>query len=201
MSQPVEVKPDDAFGLLRSFVRHVAFVRLALGSVVHDLERRALVHDLTKMLDDEFAGFSRINAHARIHKFGSPEYKQGLAQERETIDRHFARNSHHPENSLQTFLDIIEMVCDWWGASKGYDDPRSWEDTVKLNLEYKGKRLSAEQLWLVHEVAAFLSKENPSRTAFEPGIGSQTHGWGRMEDASIRARKILAAPQREEGET
>ena len=165
--------PMDAFGLIRSYSRHRDFVRLALRRVSNELDERAEIHDASKMLDDEFAGFSRINAAARINKFGSPEYAENMARERPTINLHFSRNSHHPERptllALKTFdaqgdqkdemnfLDVIEMVCDWWGARKGYDDPRSWTDTVKLNLEQKGKYLSAEQRWLAEQVASFLS--------------------------------------------
>jgi hypothetical protein len=153
------IEPSDAFGLVRSFTRHIGFVKLALRTVTNALERRAEVHDLSKMRDDEFAGFSRINAAARVNKFGSPEYAEGMRRERATIDLHFSRNTHHPENQPQNFLDIIEMVCDWWGARKGYDDPRPWDASVQLNLAQKGKYLSPEQLWLANEVAAFLGKE------------------------------------------
>lgn len=177
---------DDAFGLLRSYSRHRDYVRLALVSVTQALERRALEHDASKMSDDEFAGFARINAIAREHKFGSPEYKASMQQERATIDLHFSRNSHHPERprilgeaaetarglpddatywaaneaARMTFLDVIEMVCDWWGARKGYNDTRmTWTQSVEVNLESKGKYLSDEQKWLVREVAEFLALE------------------------------------------
>lgn len=174
--------PEDQFGLLRSYNRHLMFVRLALKKVEQALEQRGIVHDASKMLDDEYFGFSRINAAARINKFGSPGYAENMKRERPTIDLHFSRNSHHPEYSsvnhealtdavakahsggyvgmpkpgTMTFLDVIEMVCDWHGARKGYDDPRSWEASVDLNLEQKGKYLTAEQRWLVREVATFL---------------------------------------------
>lgn len=156
--------PDDKFGLFRSFIRHRAFVSDALERVVEALRRRARVHDLSKLLDDEFEGFARINAAARIHKFGSPEYSEGMARERQTIDLHFKRNSHHPESpslneisAPMTFLDVIEMVCDWHGARAGYDDPRPWAETVELNFRAKSKHLSAEQIWLAREVATFLA--------------------------------------------
>lgn len=180
-----EINPVDAFGLLRSFLRHRAYVADALGVVATALERRATVHDLSKLLDDEFAGFSRINAAARVHKFGSPEYQAGMDRERGTIDLHFSRNSHHPERpklmgeaaererglpddatyweahtaAQMTFLDVIEMVCDWHGARKGYDDPRPWSESVRLNLEAKGKYLSDHQRWLAESVAAFLAEK------------------------------------------
>lgn len=174
--------PSDAFGLLRSYSRHRDFVRLALLAVVQDIERRSLTHDASKMLDDEFAGFVRINAIARVNKFGSEEYKASMKQERATIDLHFSRNSHHPERprlageaaererglpddctywsahagAQMTFLDVIEMVCDWWGARKGYDDSRTWQESVELNFKSKGDLLTPEQLWLAREVASFL---------------------------------------------
>lgn len=166
---------NDKFGLLRSFLRHRGFVGDAVERVADELRHRVRVHDLSKMMDDEFEGFARINAAARINKFGSPEYAEGMQRERPTIDLHFSRNSHHPEYPKlvhekvereypgpeesvvkMTFLDVIEMVCDWWGARLGYDDPRSWSDSVELNLASKGKYLTREQLWLVREVATFL---------------------------------------------
>jgi len=73
---PREFTPADAFGLLRSYSRHRDFVRLALLHVTQALERRGVEHDASKMLDDEFAGFARINAAARVQKFGSPEYAE-----------------------------------------------------------------------------------------------------------------------------
>lgn len=168
--------PADAFGLLRSYSRHRDFVRLALTVVGQALERRGIAHDASKMLDDEFAGFARINAAARINKFGSPEYSESMKREAGTISKHFSRNQHHPEYftaeadwdsgwrvpaEKMSFLDVIEMVCDWWGARKGYDDPRAWPDSVKLNLAAKGKYLSPEQLWLAKQVADFLGREAP----------------------------------------
>jgi len=166
-----DYQSEDAFGLIRSFVRHVGFVGLALQRISQELENRATVHDLSKLADDEFAGFARINAAARVHKFGSPEYAEGMRQERKTIDLHFSRNRHHPEfifdlgqerpQREMTFLDVIEMVCDWWGAGKGYDSNLSWRESVELNLRNKGKYLSSEQVWLARQVAKFLD-ETPS---------------------------------------
>jgi len=170
-----EYKPEDAFGLIRSIFRHISFVKLALRKIGQDLEDRAAIHDLSKLSDEEFAGFARINKHARVHKFGSPEYEEGMRQEREIIDLHFSRNRHHPEFfrddpeapsvESMTFLDVIEMVCDWWGAGKGYDSTMPWFESVRRNLDSKGKYLSPEARWLVWQVAYFLDEqfETPDR--------------------------------------
>lgn len=124
-STPDQTQPaftaDDAFGLLRSYTRHRDYVRLALLFVGQNLERRAVEHDASKMLDDEFAGFARINAIARVHKFGSPEYSESMKQERATIDLHFSRNSHHPERP-RLLGDAAEKErglpddCTYWSA-------------------------------------------------------------------------------------
>lgn len=172
-----EIDPQDGFGLVRSYARHVRFVQMALDEVSHELDRRGMAHDLSKMLDDEFAGFSRINAAARINKFGSPEYSEAMQRERGTIDLHFSRNPHHAEYYAEhpvaqtnnrgaegmTFIDIIEMVCDWRGAQQGYNDTRPWLETVELNFKAKGKYLSPEQMWLARQVAAFLAKSADAR--------------------------------------
>lgn len=175
-------EPVDAIRLLRSYIAHRAYLAEGIGLVGAALTRRATIHDLSKLQDDEFAGFSRINAAARIHKFGSPEYAEGMQRERGVIDLHFTRNRHHPERpklkgeqaeterglpddatywaahtaAQMTFLDVIEMVCDWWAARKGYNDTRPWLESVELNFTAKGKHLTEHQLWLARDVAAFL---------------------------------------------
>jgi hypothetical protein len=178
-----DIDPQDAIGLLRSFAAHRAHLAEGIGLIVAVLERRAAVHDLSKLGDDEFAGFARINATARINKFGSPEYKAGMDRERPTIDLHFSRNRHHPErptllgeaaekerglpddctywtareDATMTALDVIEMVCDWWAARKGYaNDSRTWRESAAQNMEQKGQYLNEGQTWLVWEIVALL---------------------------------------------
>jgi hypothetical protein len=189
MSENTSYEPQDAFGLLRSYIAHRAYLGEAVGLVTAALDRRVIVHDLSKLRDDEFAGFSRINAAARINKFGSPEYVEGMKRERGTIDTHFKRNSHHPERpsllgnqaeidrglpddftywsardgARMNFLDVIEMVCDWWAARKGYNDTRPWRESVELNFKAKAKFLSEWQLALARDVAEFLADDGTAR--------------------------------------
>lgn len=172
----------ESMGLLRSWLRHRAYLAAAVGKIVHALSRRVDLHDLSKLEDDEFAGFSRINAIARTQKFGSTEYAEAMARERATISLHFRRNRHHPErprlmgeaaeqqrglpddatywaartSEEMSALDVIEMVCDWWAARQGYGDVRSWSECVELNLASKGQYLSDHQTWLAREIAAAL---------------------------------------------
>lgn len=143
--------------LLANWIRHKQFVEEGISFVTNELERRATVHDASKLLRDEFEGFAAISHMATVNRFGTPEYDENLKSQQETIDLHYSRNSHHPEKTIMNFLDVIEMVCDWWGARKGYNDPRSWEESYRINIEKKRQYLSPEQLWLAKEVADYLS--------------------------------------------
>lgn len=157
-----EIQPLDAIHLLRTMVVHAAQVRRGLQRVTHELERRALVHDESKFYADEFAGFSRINRIARENPYGSMAYRESMARECEVINLHYMRNSHHPEHccsggSSMSWLDIIEMVCDWRAAYLAYGSQGTWEENLKRQRERYGPEwFTREQWWLVEQVAAFL---------------------------------------------
>lgn len=160
----------DAIKTLQTIVAHRDHVRLNLLRLTHDLERRSLEHDVSKLAPDEFDGFTRINRVARENPYGSEEYRAGLRHEKPTIELHYSRNSHHPEHHklpswaephmLQAetmgFLDLIEMVCDWRAAFKAYGSRGTWEE----NMEHQRKRyadsFSAPQWWLINQVAVWL---------------------------------------------
>lgn len=168
---------EDQIKTLNTICHHRLLVQAALQSVIQKLERRSLIHDESKFREDEFEGFSRINASARQFPYGSDEYRASLKREGETIQRHFARNDHHPEyynhpdfgnfaadpNGMG-LLAVIEMVCDWWAAWKVYDGQRapdkrsSWQENLeKQKLRFKeAGRLSEAQWWAVEQVAALL---------------------------------------------
>lgn len=168
----------DQVATLRSIIRHRAFVADGLSRIARAVSARAEVHDLSKLLDDEFEGFARINAVARTFKFGSPEYAASIESERPTVELHYSRNRHHPEfhghpaegrvatgaealAERMTFLDIIEMVVDWWAAHNGYGGSASgsgWLESASLNLLKKGAYLSREQRWLAEEVIRVLDE-------------------------------------------
>jgi hypothetical protein len=59
--------------------------------------------------------------------YGSDEYKQLLAELKPALDHHYAINRHHPEhyeNGIRgmNLVDLVEMFCDWYAASKRHDD-------------------------------------------------------------------------------
>jgi hypothetical protein len=176
------VIPDDGIQLLRSYLLHCRYVRRGLSKIELALHERADAHDDSKLFADEFAGFSRINKAAREHPYGSEEYRAGLKQEKPTIDLHYSRNRHHPERrqlmgeaaekarglpddatyweartvAEMTFIDIIEMVCDWHGAYLGYGSQGTWAENMVRQRERYATAFTKEQWWLIEEVSTLL---------------------------------------------
>jgi hypothetical protein len=165
----------DQIRTLNTIVHHRLQVQSAIQRVTQTLERRALVHDESKFREDEFAGFSRINATAREHPYGSEEYRASLKAEKPTIQLHYSRNSHHPEHwqgphdspQGMGLFDLIEMTCDWWAAWKVYDGQReeskrsTWMENVAKQRDRFAQALSAEQWFVVGQVAALLEEPKP----------------------------------------
>lgn len=170
------IDPVDGIQLLRSYLLHCRYVRRGLTNIATALSERADCHDDSKLQADEFAGFSRINKAAREHPYGSPEYRAGLKQEKPTITLHYFRNSHHPEfhgtetegrvsiglevvAQSMTWLDLIEMVCDWRGAYLGYGSQGTWEENMQRQRDrYKVDQwFTKEQWYLIDEVAKFVA--------------------------------------------
>ncbi len=88
---------EDIAKVVASTVRHQAYVQRAIMSVRHELERRSLDHDLSKLdPEGELPGFARINATARQYAYGTSEYKASIAAEQGTVGAHYSVNSHHP---------------------------------------------------------------------------------------------------------
>lgn len=144
-----------------TMIRHITEVRRAILRVRHDLESRAEAHDLSKWSPEEFPGFTRINATARQHPYGSEEYKASIRAEKPTVKRHQEGNSHHPEAHEpflyeMGWLDLIEMVCDWWAASQTYGTT-PWPEVLQRQRERW--KWSPEQWWLIEQVAGFLGKD------------------------------------------
>jgi len=166
-----DIDPQDAIQLIRAMTQHVNYVQEGLLVIAQNLQRRGLVHDRSKFSADEFAAFTRINAAAREHPYGSEEYRAGLKQEKPTIALHYARNSHHPEHEAHRaeltatnaakmgFLDLIEMVCDWRSAYLSYGSQGTWEENMDRQRVRYRDWFTAGQWWLIHEVACFVGRE------------------------------------------
>lgn len=123
---------------LATILRHQKQVSFLLRELAREFERRADLHDESKLQLDELEGFIEVNRIARQFPFGSPEYNNSL-KDNKAIESHFGRNPHHPEyhsggvNGM-SFIDFTEMVCDWIAANKTYGTTK-WEDVLTRQKE------------------------------------------------------------------
>lgn len=124
---------------LATILRHQKQVSFLLRELAREFEKRADIHDMSKLGLDELEGFIEVNRIARQYPFGSTEYKDSL-KDNKAIELHFSRNSHHPEYykeggvNAMSFMDFIEMVVDWVAANKTYGTTE-WGDVIKVQKE------------------------------------------------------------------
>lgn len=104
-------------------LRHIGKVRERLLEMQHQLMRRGIEHDASKLEEPEKSGFDVLSGQLSTLVYGSEEYLDALQAGRPTIEHHYAHNSHHPEHypdgiAGMTLLDVVEMLCDWKAASE-----------------------------------------------------------------------------------
>jgi|SRR6478609_2155899 len=120
-------------------LKHINRVRQLLQIAINELERRALVHDQSKLESPEKEGFDRVGDSAHLKAFGTPEYQEGLDMLGEALTHHYEVNTHHPQhypngiNGMNLF-DMIEMFFDWKAASERYKDS-TIQQSVLVNTE------------------------------------------------------------------
>ncbi len=150
---------NDDLRTLRTFLRHLTEVRRGLLSISQHLEMRALLHDFSKLEDDEFPGFVLMQEGLKESK---PELaKRSVAQD--TLFIHYGRNRHHPEHHPDasvgmTWLDLIEMVVDWRAAWKTYGSRESWKASVEAQRT-RYNLLSESQWWLIEQISDWLEEK------------------------------------------
>jgi len=108
--------------------KHKARVAFYLHKMAKLLLDRADVHDDSKLEEPEAQGFAEHTHKLAGQTYQGQEYKDALAGElKPTLDHHYAKNRHHPEHFPEgirdmTFVDLMEMLCDWKAASERHDD-------------------------------------------------------------------------------
>lgn len=135
---------------LATIIRHQKQVSFLLRELAREFERRADLHDESKLQLDELEGFIQLNSPYKV-EYGSLEYEatvQGIS----ATGIHVSRNRHHPEywpNGVadMNFADIIEMLCDWEVARQQRD---SEQDINKTWLSRQNRfNLSDQELYLL----------------------------------------------------
>lgn len=107
--------------------KHIQIVQKALNKVIIDLIQRAERHDQSKLKNPELEYFDIYTEKLAKSTYGSEEYNQFLQELKPALNHHYSNNSHHPEyyqNGIQgmSLLDLIEMICDWFAATKRHND-------------------------------------------------------------------------------
>jgi hypothetical protein len=119
--------------------KHIDEVQRLLSKVTDDLTERGIEHDHTKMNELKSA-FDIATPRLKNLTYGSPEYKESLADLKPALDYHYAKERHHPfehyENGIYgaDLCDVIEMAADWVAASKRHEDGDPFK-SLEINVE------------------------------------------------------------------
>ncbi len=123
---------------------HIRRVNELMLDCCAGIQRRATVHDTSKLVEPEKSTFDACTLKLKAMAYGSPEYKAALAELKPALDHHYAANSHHPEHFTNgvdgmNLFDVVEMLMDWKAATErmanGGDIRRSLEiNTERFNL-------------------------------------------------------------------
>ena len=131
---------DDKLQAYTSTVDHINEVRKLLRIMVVELLKRGDDHDKSKLSEEEFQVFTTFTSRLKTLTYGSEEYKECIREMKPALDHHYSVNSHHPEfydNGIDgmNLIDIVEMFCDWWAASKRHAD-----GDIRKSLEINTER-------------------------------------------------------------
>lgn len=120
-------------------VKHINQVRKHLYTIIDELDRRAVVHDHSKLESPELETFVKYTPKLAGSTYGSNEYKDNLIGMQVALKHHYEVNSHHPEhynNGIKgmDLLDVIEMFCDWKAATERHADG-DINKSIEINQE------------------------------------------------------------------
>ena len=127
-------------------LEHIHTVQMFMNQIIHDLLRRALDHDASKLHPPEKAIFDAMTPRLSGVTYGSDEYRSMLNEMRPAIDHHNKHNRHHPEHHAEglddmSLMDVIEMFCDWKAATRRHDD-----GDIYKSIEINHERFTGSQL-------------------------------------------------------
>jgi hypothetical protein len=124
---------------------HIFQVQICLGEVIENLERRAVVHDASKLEEPELSVFNEYTPKLAETTYGSEEYKEFLKGMGVGLAHHYEVNDHHPEhfqNGLRdmSLLQITEMLCDWKAATLRHKD-----GDLRKSIEQNAERFGYDE--------------------------------------------------------
>jgi hypothetical protein len=145
----------------RETLKHIKKVSHNIGLVTKELDKRAEVHDASKMDEPERSIMAEQVPLLGATKYGTPEYDALLESIRPALDHHYANNRHHPEHwpngvDDMTLIDLVEMLCDWKAATE-----RNKNGNIRKSIEHNAKRfnLSPQLEKILHNTVRELFKD------------------------------------------
>lgn len=115
-------------------ISHKFYVFMFILSDCAKLMWRALIHDWSKFTYSESKGFIQVVHLLKTSKYGDETYQDCLKKLKPCLEKHYARNKHHPEHFVHdindtftcmdkmSLIDLIEMINDWKAATKRHKD-------------------------------------------------------------------------------
>jgi hypothetical protein len=119
-------------------LKHIRLVRKNILKIVVFLLKRAFWHDWTKLKPECKKYFDIYTPKLAGCTYGSEEYKKYLEELKPALDFHYKNEHHHPEHwkasghcgfidspvtiRWMNLVDILEMFCDWYAATKRHND-------------------------------------------------------------------------------
>jgi hypothetical protein len=128
----------------RETLKHIKKVAHNIGLVTKELDKRAEIHDASKMEEPERGIMAEHVPLLGNTTYGTPEYDALLEKIRPALDHHYANNRHHPEfhkNGINDMdlIDILEMLCDWKAATE-----RNKNGNIRKSIEINAKRFKID---------------------------------------------------------
>ncbi len=122
--------------------KHINEVRKNIWTVIEELDKRAQIHDASKLESPEKEILAENTYKLGMTVYGSPEYKVLLEEVKPALDHHYSKNRHHPQyhpnliNDMN-LVDIIELLCDWRAATK-----RNKNGNIRKSIEINAERFN-----------------------------------------------------------
>ena len=146
-----------------------------------ELIRRALIHDNDKCEDDHMIEGKKVPRHfaectvwcdsffgqgGADLEYGSEAYRKLHSEAGKGLDillGHKGMNDHHPEyyekpNDMR-FIQLIEMVCDWWGATAYSNDNPLDRFLESCDVNVCKYKFNSYQQFVIEKTRDFIAKD------------------------------------------
>jgi hypothetical protein len=122
--------------------KHIRRVNEYMTIIFRDIQRRGLLHDMSKLEPLEKEGYDKFTPFLKKYTFGSKEYFETTRKMKPILEHHYMKNRHHPEHfpdgiKGMNLVDLVELISDWKAASER--DPNG---DVMRGIDINAKRFN-----------------------------------------------------------